>query len=157
MTRIDLHQIPIHTQLAHLHQGRPARKRYGHDGFRLVETHHVLHELVIQQNVAVYNLYVLEPVPEPGPPAEIVDAQDLGTEAEPPGQLGHVKRRRPQERAHLDYGSGLDPADEVLEHRSLGAPPFDPRATKPLRRVLRREIVERRRSVEEAVEERRAH
>lgn len=125
MTRIYFNQITQNPPLTKLLQNRPARKRYGQNRVRKINRHHVLQELLEQQNVAVYHLYVPELVSEPGPAPEVVDAEDLSPEPELAGQVGHVDSRRAEERPDLDDRAGPDAPYEVVEYGTVRAPPLD--------------------------------
>lgn len=158
MASIDLNQIRKHPPLAKQHQGRPARKWNGHYRPGLVKSNHILKELVKEPNVTVLHRYFTEPVPEPGPASKVVDAEDLSFEAESPSQLGHVYRRRAEERANFHDGSRPHPADEILENLAGGAPSLDfSRSPELCRRMRRREVFKRRGAVEEAVNQRPAN
>jgi len=120
----------------------------------MVKRDHVLKKLVKEPNVAVFHGYVHELLSEPSPAAKVVHAEDLSLETELASQLGHVNRRRAEERAHFNDGPRPHAADEVLEHGTGGAPtPHPLRPPQLLRRVRRREVVKRRGTVEEAVDE----
>ena len=154
MPRIHLDQIGVHAPLTKQVESRPAWKRYGQNRIRGVYGYQVLHELVQEQNVAVQHFNVFEPVPKPGPAAKIVDAEDLGLEAELASQPGHVNRRRAKESADFDDGFGLHFLDKVFENGAVWAPPFEPLGTEEGADVDRREVIERWRGVVDTVEDR---
>lgn len=119
MTRIHFYQITQDAPLAKLIKYRPTRKRYGQNRLCCVGGYDVLHELVHQQNVAVYHLHVLELVLESGPASKVVDTEDLGLEVERAGQVDHVDSGCSEKRAHFDDGPRLDFFDEVLKNGTV--------------------------------------
>lgn len=150
---VHLHKVAVHPPVAEAAQRGGGGEGEHDDGVGGVGLHHVLHELVHQQAVPIHHLQALLLVVVPGPPPEIVDANDLGVDPQFLRQRRHVGGGGAEEGADLDDGAGADLVDEVLEDGGGGAPALGPLLPEEGADVRRREGVPRRGAVEDAVED----
>lgn len=119
---VDLHQISVDPAKTQRVQSRAGREGHRYDPPFLPGIHHVLHELLHQNYVAVdvddVSEHPLVVSSEPRPPTEVIHAQDDRViQTQPSRYVRHVESRVPQESTHLDDDSWIRKSDHFLEHR----------------------------------------